>query len=191
MAAIKRGVPLKVKKGSIKRSKMKKKKRNKKLAIGAGKRGSGKITYKKAAKNGGKRKSKSGKKKKKKRTHYKNHKRCSMKRLSKILPFLQTFKELRPSQRGIMLAHLDDSSCKILQETIANVLRNPSVSESRKKKLRKVLQPHKSALRNLARGSSSGGAKKKTLYKIGGLPLAAILSTAIPILLDVIRSRKK
>lgn len=119
----------------------------------------------------------------------KSVRRVSKKRLREILPFLQTFKDLRPAQRSIMLAHLDDKSCEILYEAVSNVLRNPTVSAAQRKRLRKVLQPHKHCLRSLISRSGSSANKRRKLQKIGGFPFSAILSTAIPLLLNLIASR--
>jgi hypothetical protein len=109
------------------------------------------------------------------------------KRLRTILPFLQTMKELKPAQRGIMLAHLDDNSCQILCEAAANVLTNPRITKQRKK-LREALLPHKKILRTLATTNGRNvGFKRKTLYKLGANPLGYILSAAVPLLLDLLR----
>lgn len=115
--------------------------------------------------------------------------RVSKRRLREILPFLQTFKDLKASQRGIMLAHLDDKSCETLYETVSNVLKNPMVTAAQRKKLKKVLLPHKHCLRSLTTRSGSARSKRKKLQKIGGFPFAAILGTAIPLLLNLIASK--
>ena len=107
------------------------------------------------------------------------------KKLRDILPFLQTFKELRPAQRGILLAHLDDSSCEILCDAVANVLKNPKVNSATRKKLGKSLNPHKVLLRKLANPKESTKSKRKILYKVGGFPLASILTAAVPLLLNL------
>lgn len=139
--------------------------------------------------SGGGSKLKQKNKKRKKQTAAKRSVRRGKKQLCDILPFLQTFKELHPSQRGIMLAHLDEKSCNTLYETIANVLRNPNLSETRRKKLRGVLHPYKAAFRTLIKTTGNNAAKRKTLYKIGGFPLATVLGAAIPLLLDIVRKK--
>lgn len=114
----------------------------------------------------------------------KKQKIVSKKRLREILPFLQTFKELRPTQRCILIAHIDDVSCEVLCETICNVLKNPKVASKQRTKLKRLLQPHKNSLRALSTPSTSKSVKKKKLHQLGGFPLSALLSTAIPLLLS-------
>lgn len=104
-----------------------------------------------------------------------------------ILTFLQTLKGLRPAQRTTILSHLDHESCEVLYETISNVLRNPDVTPSRRIRLRSVLSPHKNTLRFLSSKQRSLSSKKKRLPQMGGFPLAAILSAAIPLLLGLLR----
>ena len=117
--------------------------------------------------------------------------RVSKRRLREILPFLQTFKDLQPTQRGIMLAHLDDKSCEVLYEAISNVLQNPTVTEAQRKRLKKVLQPHRQCLRSLISRRGSRASKRKKLQQIGGFPFAAILGTAIPLLVNLLTSRRR
>ena len=111
------------------------------------------------------------------------------KRLREVIPFLQTFKDLRPNQRGILINHIDDKSCEILYEAIANVLRSPRISDGQKKKLRRALQAHKSCLRSLISSKTSKTVKRKKLQQIGGFPLATILATAVPLVLDLLMKK--
>ena len=112
---------------------------------------------------------------------------ASKSRLRALLPFLQILKDLSPNQRAIILAHINDSSCEAIYETVSNVLRNKSVSEADARRLRKLLAPHKACLRSLVSNRVSGSQKRKKLYRIGGLPLASILAVGIPLLLSLIR----
>ena len=111
----------------------------------------------------------------------------SNKRLRKLLPFLQTLKQLRPAQRSILLAHIDDVSCEMLYETISNVLRNGKVTPAQQKRLKKALLPHKSCLRTLMSKTCSKQRKRHNLNQIGGFPLGTILATAIPLLLNLFK----
>ena len=124
------------------------------------------------------------KKKKKQNTKTRRKKRRDLRAL---IPFLSTFKEIKPSQRGILLAHLDDSACDILCETVSNVLRNPRIKPTLRKKLCKSLHPYKTLLRQLGDSKKSLKFKRKILYKVGGFPLASILSAAIPFLMSLLR----
>lgn len=112
--------------------------------------------------------------------------RSASHRLRSILPFLQTFKDLSSRQRGIMLGHIDDKSCEVVCEAISNVLCNPRVPELHRKRLRRSLMPHKKHLRILLKKGTSKKVKRQKLSEIGGFPLAAILSTAVPLLLDLL-----
>lgn len=111
------------------------------------------------------------------------------KKLREVIPFLQTFKDLRPNQRSILIGHIDDKSCEILYEAIANVLRSPRISDGQRKKLRKILQAHKSCLRSLISNKTSRTLKRKKLQQIGGFPLATILATAVPLVLDLLMKK--
>ena len=111
--------------------------------------------------------------------------KASKKHIRKLLPFLQVLKELRPVQRNILLAHIDDKSCEMIYEAISNVLQNSKVSYGSRKRLKKALQPHKRCLRTLISKTCSRSRKRKYLTKIGGFPLGTILATAIPLLLNL------
>jgi hypothetical protein len=113
------------------------------------------------------------------------------KRLRAMLPFLQVLKDLSPNQRAIILAHIDEASCETIYETVSNVLKNRSVSDTDARKLRKILAPHKGCLRSLASKRLSSTQKRRKLYTIGGLPLGTILGVGIPLLLNLIRSQLK
>lgn len=108
------------------------------------------------------------------------------KKIKKLLPFLQTMKEMRPAHRTIMLNHLDDESAENICEAAANVLRNDNLTQKQKTRLRRYLNPHKSTLRYITKKQVSIKNKKKKLSQIGGNPLSFILSTAIPLLLSVL-----
>jgi len=117
--------------------------------------------------------------------------RSKTKLRKEYLPFMQTLKQINPSHRTILLGHLNDETCEALYEAVKNVLENPKITPSRRAMLRKRLSPHKKVLRNLVKKSGSRSAKKKNLTKLGGNPLALILGTAIPLLLDVIFPRRR
>jgi Mg/Co/Ni transporter MgtE len=106
-------------------------------------------------------------------------------RLRKVLPFLQVLRELRPGQRSILLSHLDDESCEMVYEAVANVLKNSKVTAAKRRRLKKALEPHKKCLRTLISKKSSKSTKRKNLAAVGGFPIGTILATALPILLDL------
>ena len=115
--------------------------------------------------------------------------RKNSKKLSKLLPFLKVLNDINGQNRTILLSHINSESCSDLCETISNVLKNPSMGESERKRLRKMLSPHKQCLRSLVKKNQSVKQKQKKLQKIGGSPLGVILSSAIPLLLDILVKR--
>ena len=100
-------------------------------------------------------------------------------RLRMILPFLQTLRELKPTQRQILLAHIDIPSCEILYETIANVLSSERVSVKTRRRLKKTLAAHKKCLRVLVNKKKSHANRRKKLYSIAGSPLALVSAIVI------------
>jgi len=105
--------------------------------------------------------------------------------LKRMLPLLQTIKDFKPKQRrSILLNHLDDEACETIYEAVANVLKNERVDPKTRLRLKKKLAAHKNDLRYLASPSKKPALKKKKLAKMGGFPLTAILSAAIPLLLS-------
>lgn len=120
----------------------------------------------------------------------KNAARASRAKLEKILPMLQSLKKASPKYRPILLSHMDGPSCNAMYETIHNVLTNPRVPVGQRKKLRKMLFPYKNELRYLATQLNSETKKRKLIQMGGTIPFGSILSTAIPLLLNVLRSSK-
>jgi len=111
---------------------------------------------------------------------------CRRRHAHNTLSLLQALKSVRPECRDKLLEHLNDSGCEILFETIKNVLRNDKVKAHSRAKLKKVLAPHKNALRYISKKGKPLTLKKKRLRQIGGNPLTSILTTAIPLLLQII-----
>ena len=100
------------------------------------------------------------------------------------LPLLQTLKELNQRQRCIVLSHLNDGSCESVCEAISNVVKNPKIKSSGK--LKRQLNPHKKALRFIANKRATVKQRRKKLVQLGGNPIAAILATAVPFLLNLL-----
>ena len=109
--------------------------------------------------------------------------------LRALLPLLRTLKSINSTHRAHLIAHIDDRTCDALCETVSNVLSNPNVSAQKRRRLKKLLLPYKTALRVCADKGKSVGVRKKKLEKIGGFPLGAILGTAIPLLTQLLFSR--
>ena len=111
-----------------------------------------------------------------------------MNNFKKQVPLLQVLKELKPDQRTIILGHLDANGCCAITSCIREVIRNKKLPKKTKNKLRKVLGPQKDILRQLI--SAQKLSKKKELLPSVGGSLTLLISTAIPILLEIARAKK-
>ena len=121
-----------------------------------------------------------------------------MAKYKKHIPLFQILKELKPYQRQIILDHLDNDSCESLSYCIATVLKskNKKISDQNKKELGSCIKDNKSLIiRILKEGKGSSHrqhlSKKRALAKIGGNPLGLILTTAIPILMELLNRNRK
>lgn len=125
-------------------------------------------------------------KNKKNKKGNKQVKSISKKKLQHVLPMLDTLKKVSSKQRPILLSHFDDASCSAIYETVHNVIHNPKVNSKCQKRLKKSLYPYKKDLRYLANKKHSNKSKKKRLIRMGGFPIGAVLSAAIPLLLNLL-----
>ena len=107
-----------------------------------------------------------------------------------LLPFLNLLKTLKPANRVILLSHLDDKTRDVLYETINSVLKSDSVPMRKRMFLRSKLWPFKEDLRYLANKKRTRKQKRSKLTQMGGAPLGYIVSTAIPLLLNLYTSSK-
>lgn len=102
-----------------------------------------------------------------------------------LLPLLGVLKKLPSSDRVILMSHLDDKTRDTLYETIAHVLRSPSVPMRKKLFLKSKLGPFKKHLRFLADKRKPSKLKKNRLTQMGGAPMGYVLRTAVPLLLNL------
>lgn len=106
-----------------------------------------------------------------------------------LLPVLGVLRSMKPEQRIILLAHLDDPTRDALYRTIGEVLHSDKVPRKRRLTLKGKLEPYKKELRYLANAKrTSASRKKRALAQIGGGPLSHVLGAAIPLLLDTFRA---
>lgn len=113
-----------------------------------------------------------------------------MKQLKTHLPLFQVLKELKAYQRQIVIDHLDSKSCNSLSSCIKSVLKQGPKIKKNKKQLQLHIRQNQKELSRLFSNSKkkkSYHSKKKILARIGGNPLALILSTAIPMLMNLFR----
>ena len=124
--------------------------------------------------------------------------------LEKTIAFYEILRELKPRQRLVLLAHLDQPSRQSLCDAVTEVLhRHEQVPSSVHTKLKRELMPYKTKLRSLAcaptadaadvgsttasagRGSAAAAAvERRRLRMLSDVPLSLVLSVAIPLLVD-------
>lgn len=102
-----------------------------------------------------------------------------------LLPLLEVLKTVKPDQRVILLAHLDDKTRDLLYQTIQRVLTSDRIPFRKRLFLKSKLNNYKHDLRYLADQRKSPGAKKRKLAQVGAGPMTYILRAAIPLLLNV------
>ena len=109
----------------------------------------------------------------------------------KHLPLMQVLKELKNYQRQIVLDHLEPSACDSLVKCISTVLKHGNNSKKlnsqKKGKLRAIVKKNKKNFAKIISKSARKNVKKRALAQMGGNPLALVLSTAIPIILELMR----
>lgn len=104
------------------------------------------------------------------------------------LPLIQVLKKLKHYERQIIVDHLDDKACRSLKKCLQTVLKQgQKVPESERSKLSRCFKRHKPLFTKLLSEGGGGCRDKRTLARLGGNPLALILSTAIPLLLNLFR----
>ena len=111
------------------------------------------------------------------------------KKAKKLLPLYLLLKQLPSKKRTELLQYLDEESAESLYEAVHNILTNPIIGPTQRRRLYRVLKPHKVTLRYLGDKRKSKKQKRQKLAQIGGNPLALILSTAIPILTEILMKK--
>ena len=103
------------------------------------------------------------------------------------LPLMQVLKKLKHYERQIVIDHLDDKACLELKNSLHTVLTKKSkVPEAERAKLKRCLKQNHALFSKLLTPKTGKCSQKKTLARLGGNPLALILSSAIPLLLNLI-----
>ena len=128
------------------------------------------------------------------------------------LPLLSVLQRLHASDRQILIDHLDQNACDALSFCLTKVLQEGQIKKRKKKvdsqlvtklvrdnhfNFQRILglNTQKKKKKTTKKSSKSSNNTKKCLHKqkrlalakIGGNPLAIILSTAIPLLLNMIK----
>lgn len=113
------------------------------------------------------------------------------KKIKHILPLVKTLQDIKPRKnRSILLSHLDDEACQALYETIFNVLYSDKLHPSVRQKLKRILKHYKKPIEYLGNKRHKASLKRKRLVAMGGFPLTAILSAAVPLLIDLLLPKK-
>ena len=102
-----------------------------------------------------------------------------------ILPLLNVLRSIKPEQRQILLAHINDKTRDLIYKTISEVLNSERVPFKERLRLKKNLEPYKGDLRYLTHPKKAKKGKEKKLNQIGGGPMNHILKAAIPLLLNL------
>lgn len=105
-----------------------------------------------------------------------------------LLPLLNVLRTVKPEQRTILLAHMDDKTREYLYQTISHVLRSQDVPMNKRIFLRNKLDPYKNDLRILMSKKASKKKKQHHLAQIGAGPMSYVLKEAIPLLLQLFPS---
>ena len=100
--------------------------------------------------------------------------------------FLKILKSLPKEKRNNLIPYLSNDGCETIYECVQNILHNRNIKN--RGKLRSKLQEHKSDLRFLANPNISSTQKRKRLQNKGGAILPLILTTAVPLIVEAIRS---
>ena len=103
------------------------------------------------------------------------------------LPLLQVLRQLKNYERQIVVDHLDAQACGALKKCLQTVLKGKKkVSAVEQDKLGRCLKRHKLLFSQALSAKGGAGSERKALAKLGGNPLALVLSTAIPLLLQLL-----
>ncbi len=104
-----------------------------------------------------------------------------------LLPLLQTLLGMTPSQRTIIIAHLNEETQDLLMETIKYVMfmGRKKLPQDKLENLGEALAENKCDLRYVCDKGKDCRRRRQRMRRMGGFPLGLILSTAIPMLLNL------
>lgn len=115
--------------------------------------------------------------------------RAQIQKISRnLLPLLQVLKHIKPEDRIILLSHFSDEAKDDLYKTISHVLLTDSVPKRRRRTLHAKLAPYKKIIKNLMSSRTSPRGKRKRVVQLGGNALGYVLSTAVPMFVNLFAS---
>lgn len=105
-----------------------------------------------------------------------------------FLPFLQIVGELHPSKRQILIPLLNDRACQALSHCVKLVLEEGKATAAPNvvKRLKKCLTKNKLEFKHIL-DSDKKSVQRKALTTIGGNPLAFLIASAIPMLVNLLK----
>ena len=109
-----------------------------------------------------------------------------MKSSKKYIPLLQILSEMKGYQRQIILDHLDNESCVAVSDSILHLLKK---TKNNNPSIKKCVAENKRCFKSILNDKNKKK-KKRALAKVGGGPLGLILSSVVPLLVDLIVKKK-
>ena len=106
----------------------------------------------------------------------------------KKMSLFKIMRDLPLDQQFVLLHHLDSQACNDLSSCILEVVSGKHLSKEQKEHLKDNLLPYKPLLRDLAKKSRKD--TKDLIPQLGGGGLSLLLSTGIPLLIDIARRKK-
>ena len=109
--------------------------------------------------------------------------------LTDNIALAQVLSELKNYQRQIILQYLDDKGCNVIK-SYADLILHKGHKSPAQKKIKRLIETNKNDLYDVMMTTSKKKSKSK-IAKIGGNPLALILSTAIPLVVELLKKKQK
>lgn len=106
-------------------------------------------------------------------------------RPSEMLPLLHILRLMKPQHRVVVMSHFDEHTRENLYDTIDDVLTSDRVPFRKRLFLKSKLSEHKKLLRAITNKAKTSGERKKRLLQFGGAPMSHLLTTALPLLLNL------
>lgn len=108
--------------------------------------------------------------------------------IKKVLPLLDTIKNIRPKQRVVLFSHMDDETRDMIYQSLTHLLTSQKVPVKTRLMLKKKLNPFRKSFQLLMDKKKSPKFKQKVLLQMGGAPsMSYALRQAIPALLDMFK----
>jgi len=99
------------------------------------------------------------------------------------MPLLNVLKTLNKQKREIILNHIDSSSRESFYACLSKIVYpDDNLTKMKRKKLRKKLEKHQSALRDLVKKKISKRKKRELLLSLGDKTISFILDTSLPLI---------